>query len=76
MAIGRSYALPSFLTSAGAKLMVVIPVGTAYPLSRMAERTRSTDSLTAVSGSPTIVITVEGLWTAVSSMSTPMASMP
>src|SRR6202041_1844714 len=56
-AIGRSKLGPSFRTSAGARLMVILcPYGQRNPLLVMAEVTRSLLSLTAVSGSPTTAI--------------------
>ncbi|MNS95358.1 hypothetical protein D3C72_1296140 [compost metagenome] len=54
MAIGRSKTGPSFLMSAGAMLMVMRRGANSKAELRTAERTRSFDSLTAESGSPTI----------------------
>ncbi len=58
MAIGRSKLGPSFFTSAGARLMVVRPKVNEKPELISAVMTRSRDSLTAASGSPTITIRV------------------
>src|SRR5579875_3184255 len=55
MAIGRSYEGPSLRKSAGARLTVMRLNGKRQPEFLIAERTRSLDSLTAVSGRPTIV---------------------
>ena len=52
--MGKSYSAPSFFTSAGERLTIILPTGKAKPQLRIAERTRSRDSLTAVPGSPTI----------------------
>ena len=54
MAMGRSKPEPSFLMSAGARLMVMRVGGMSKPELRMAERTRSRDSRTAASGRPTV----------------------
>ena len=54
-AIGKSKELPSFLISAGARLIVIRVRGKAYPQFLIAASTLSRDSLTALSGSPTIV---------------------
>ena len=51
--MGRSYTVPTFFRSAGARLMVMRETGKSKPLERMAERTRSRDSFTAASGRPT-----------------------
>ena len=53
MAMGRSYAGPSFLRSAGARLAVMRRIGNSQPELRMAARTRSRASWTALSGRPT-----------------------
>ena len=55
MAMGRSKPEPSFLMSAGARLMVMRVGGMSKPEFLMAERTRSRDSRTAASGRPTVV---------------------
>ncbi len=52
-AIGRSKWLPSFSTSAGARLAVMRRAGSARPSADSAARTRSRNSATALSGSPT-----------------------
>ena len=52
-AMGRSYQGPSFLMSAGARLIVICATGKGKPLLRRAVRTRSRDSRTAASGRPT-----------------------
>ena len=54
-AIGRSYAGPAFLRSAGARLTVIRRIGNSHPEFLMAARTRSRASCTAASGRPTIV---------------------
>ena len=54
MAMGRSKPEPSFLRSAGARLMVMRVGGRSKPEFLMAERTRSRDSRTAASGRPTV----------------------
>src|SRR5690606_29545479 len=54
IAIGKSYRPPPFGMSAGDKLMVMRCGGNSKPLFIIAARTRSLDSLTAVSGIPTI----------------------
>jgi len=56
--IGRSKLGPSFLTSAGAKLIVVRPNVKVNPELMSAVITRSRDSFTAASGSPTITMMV------------------
>ena len=53
-AMGRSYTEPSFLRSAGARFTVMRVEGISKPLFFIAERTRSRDSFTAASGSPTV----------------------
>src|SRR5690554_2023338 len=53
-AMGRSKRPPSLGKSAGARLMVMRRAGNSKPELRMALRTRSLLSLTAVSGKPTI----------------------
>lgn len=55
IANGRSRALPSFRKSAGDKFTVVRKPVTTLSMERMAETTRSLDSLTALSGNPTKV---------------------
>ena len=52
--MGRSKDAPSFFVSAGAKLTVIRLVGKDSPVFLMAVRTRSLDSFTAESGSPTM----------------------
>src|SRR5205085_1542512 len=52
-AIGRSKWLPSFSTSAGARLTVMWREGNDRPSAANAERTRSRDSATVLSGNPT-----------------------
>src|SRR3989304_8571471 len=54
-AIGKSKAGPSFLISAGAKLIVVLLEGVETPEFFNAARTLSFDSSTALSGSSTIL---------------------
>ena len=53
-AIGKSKRPPSLGRSAGAKLMVIRLLGNSNPAFKMALRTRSLLSFTAVSGRPTI----------------------
>ena len=53
-AIGRSKDGPSFFMSAGARFTVILFRGKLRPVFFNALRTRSLDSLTAESGSPTI----------------------
>ena len=55
IARGRSKALPSFRKSAGDRFTVVRKPVTTLSTERMAEMTRSLDSLTALSGRPTKV---------------------
>src|SRR6266516_2706925 len=74
-AIGRSKDGPSFLMSAGARLIVVRPSGNLYPDVLSAVLTRSRDSRTAASGSPTITTTVSP-HPENTSTSTTNASMP
>ena len=52
-AIARSSIAPSFLSSAGARLTVILWFGNFLPLFLIAERTLSRLSFTAASGSPT-----------------------
>ena len=52
---GRSKWLPSLARSAGARLTVIRLAGSANPSAPSAARTRSRDSATALSGSPTTV---------------------
>src|SRR6478609_8093199 len=54
MAIGRSKPEPSFLMSAGARLMVICVIGTSKPQFRSAARIRCRLSRTAASGKPTV----------------------
>eukprot|EP00831_Metopus_contortus_P015777 TRINITY_DN16563_c0_g1_i4.p2 TRINITY_DN16563_c0_g1~~TRINITY_DN16563_c0_g1_i4.p2 ORF type:complete len:135 (+),score=26.62 TRINITY_DN16563_c0_g1_i4:87-491(+) len=54
-AIGKSNNDPFFLTSAGAKLIVILPSGKLYPLFIIAVLTLSLASFTDASGSPTIL---------------------
>lgn len=74
-AIGKSKLGPSFLMSAGARLMVVRPIGGAKPELIKAVQTRSLLSLTAVSGSPTTT-TFGSPCPALTSISTGNASTP
>ena len=55
IAIGRSNAVPSFLTSAGARLIVILRGGSLNPELTSAAPTRSLLSFTAPMGNPTIV---------------------
>ena len=55
-AMDRSKAAPSLRTSAGLRFTVVLPWGIRNPLFRMALWTRCMLSLTAASGSPTMII--------------------
>ena len=57
-AMGRSKLGPSFFTSAGARLMVVRPMGNLKPELASAVVTRSRDSFTAASGRPTMTMMV------------------
>src|SRR5208282_4898280 len=66
---------PSFLTSAGARLIVVRPKGNLNPELVMAVETRSRDSFTAASGNPTMTTTVSP-HPELTSTSTGKASMP
>jgi len=54
MAIGRSKAEPSFFMSAGARFIVIRFCGKGKPEFFIAAFTRSFDSFTALSGSPTV----------------------
>src|SRR3984957_16208018 len=74
-AMGRSKLGPSFLTSAGARLMVVLPIGNLNPELVSAVETRSRDSLTAASGRPTMTIMVSPQ-PELTSTSTGKASIP
>ena len=74
-AMGRSKLGPSFFTSAGARLMVVRPMGNLKPELVSAVVTRSRDSFTAASGRPTMTMTVSPQ-PALTSTSTGYASMP
>ena len=74
-AMGRSKLGPSFFTSAGARLMVVRPIGNLKPELVSAVVTRSRDSFTAASGRPTMTISVSPQ-PALTSTSTGYASMP
>ena len=51
---GRSYTVPAFFTSAGARFTVIRLTGNLKPMFFIAARTRSRASLTAASRSPTI----------------------
>ncbi len=53
--MGRSYDGPSLGRSAGARLTVILLAGKSAPEFLIADLTRSLDSSTALSGSPTIV---------------------
>src|SRR5213594_876475 len=75
IAIGKSKLGPSFLTSAGARLMVMRPRGILKPELERAVPTRSRDSLTAASGRPTITMT-ESPQPAMTSTSIGYASIP
>src|SRR5262245_57423903 len=75
MAMGRSKLGPSFFTSAGARLMVVRPIGNLKPELDKAVLTRSRDSFTAASGNPTMTTTVSP-HPALTSTSIGYASMP
>src|SRR6202044_3797114 len=74
-AMGRSKLGPSFLTSAGARLMVVRPMGNLNPELVSAVETRSRDSFTAASGNPTMT-TMVSPQPELTSTSTGKASMP
>src|SRR5580704_965786 len=75
MAMGKSKLGPSFLTSAGARLIVVRPIGNLNPELVRAVLTRSRDSFTAASGRPTMTMNVSPQ-PAFTSTSTGYASMP
>src|SRR5580658_3853322 len=75
MAMGRSKLGPSLRTSAGARLMVVRPMGNLNPEFVSAVETRSRDSFTATSGNPTMTTTVSPQ-PEFTSTSTGKASMP
>src|SRR5580658_9680441 len=75
MAMGRSKLGPSFLTSAGARLMVVRPMGNLNPELVSAVETLSRDSFTAASGNPTMT-TMVSPQPELTSTSTGKASMP
>src|SRR5262245_10031020 len=75
IAIGRSKLGPSFFTSAGARLIVVRPNVNVNPELISAVITRSRDSFTAASGSPTITMMVSP-YPAFTSTSIGYASMP
>jgi hypothetical protein len=75
MAMGRSKLGPSFFTSAGARLMVVRPMGNLKPELVRAVLTRSRASFTAASGRPTMMTKVSPQ-PASTSPSTGYASMP
>ena len=51
--MGRSYTVPPFRRSAGARFTVIRDTGKSKPLDFTAERTRSRASFTAASGRPT-----------------------
>jgi hypothetical protein len=78
MAMGRSKPEPSFLRSAGARLMVMRVGGRSKPEFLMADRTRSRDSRTAASGRPTVAKVSSWVLIPEKSTSTSMmcASMP
>ena len=65
IAIGRSYAGPSFGKSAGARLTVILLVGNSAPTFFKAALTLSLLSSTALSGNPTI-LKAGKLWAATS----------
>src|SRR5271163_1017036 len=75
MAMGRSKLGPSLRTSAGARLMVLRPMGNLKPELVSAVLTRSRDSLTAASGNPTMT-TIVSPQPELTSTSTGKASMP
>src|SRR5438552_1405062 len=75
MAMGKSKLGPAFFTSAGARLIVVRPMGNLNAELAMAVLTRSRDSFTAVSGNPTIT-TMVSPQPALTSTSTGYASLP
>ena len=74
-AIGRSKCAPSLTTSAGARLTAMRFGGRASPIEPSAARTRSRDSATALSASPTMAMAGNPLaiWTCTS---TGMVSIP
>src|SRR3954467_466735 len=73
--MGRSKLGPSLRRSAGARLIVVLPRGILKPELVRAVLTRSRDSLTAVSGRPTMTMTLSPQ-PAFTSTSTGNASIP
>ena len=74
-AIARSYAVPSFLKSAGDRLTVIFFAGSGTPAFRSATLTRSLASLTSAAISPTRLIPGSPLPTSTST-STFFASIP
>ncbi len=54
-AIGRSYSVPTFSMSAGARFTVIFFTGNFIPMFSIADFTLSLLSLTAVSGNPTVI---------------------
>ena len=74
-AMGRSKLGPSFFTSAGARLIVMRPIGNLNPELVSAVETRSRDSFTAASGRPTMT-TMVSPQPELTSTSTGNASMP
>jgi hypothetical protein len=74
-AIGKSKLGPSFFTSAGARLIVLRPMGNLKPELVRAVLTRSRDSFTAASGKPTMT-TIVSPHPELTSTSTGKASMP
>src|SRR5262245_55141363 len=74
-AMGKSKLGPSLRTSAGARLMVVRPIGNLKPELVIAVLTRSCDSRTAASGNPTIT-TLVSPQPELTSTSTGYASIP
>ena len=72
----RSYQDPSLRTSAGARFKVYSASGSRYPPLTMARRMRSRASFIAVSGKPTMVMTVRSAARKSASVSTAYPSMP
>jgi len=75
-AIGRSNDGPSFFRSAGARFTVLTPSSRRKADAPIAEITRCDDSLTAASGSPTMIIIGLSAPRALTSTSTSWASTP
>lgn len=75
-AIGRSNVAPFFGRSAGERLTTTFPLGNWNPCCLIAARTRSRDSRTAASGSPTIVKEPRRPWVTVASILTSRGSTP